>query len=193
MSEEANTANAPAQARAAKLVIVLGFNGTGKTTVLRHILQSTTQKALVVTPDDAEWTDCPLAELEKPADFVFRGIHRHIYNPERTLDAVTKLRKGVLVFDDCRAYFQDRTDTEIRKLLIRRRQLESDVYVVGHGFTQVPPVFFTFATRYILFKTVDNVERRKKYIQDFELVKAAQAEVNRRAAKNPHYFKIISN
>lgn len=187
------TSSKPIQ-RTAKLVIVLGFNGTGKTTVLRHILQSTAQKALVITPDDAEWTDCPLTELEKPSDFVFRGIHRHIYNPDRTLDAIAKLRKGALVFDDCRAYFQDRTDTEIRKLLIRRRQLESDVYVVGHGFTQVPPVFFTFVSHYILFRTVDNIERRKDCIyNNFEYIKQMQAKVNAEAKSNPHYFVIINN
>lgn len=192
-SGETTTANAPVQARAAALTILLGFNGTGKTTLLRYLLQQSGQKVLVVTPDDAEWTDCPLTELSRPSDFVYRGIRRHIFDPETTLDALDKFKRGILVFDDCRAYFQDHTDPRVRTLLIRRRQREVDVFAVGHGFTQVPPVFFTFATRYILFKTVDNVERRKNCIQDFELVKAAQAEVNRRAAKNPHYFKIISN
>lgn len=192
MSEEANTANAPAQARAAALTILLGFNGTGKTTLLRYLLQASGQKVLVVTPDDAEWTDCPLTELSKPADFVYRGIRRHIFDPETTLDALDKFKRGILVFDDCRAYFQDHTDPRVRALLIRRRQREVDVFAVGHGFTQVPPVFFTFATMYILFKTVDNVERRKNCIQNFELVKQTQAEVNRRAKSEPHFFKIIN-
>ena len=179
--------------REAKMTILLGTNGTGKTTLLRRILAASGQKCLVITPDDAEWTDCPLSEMQVQDDFVYEGIKRHIFDPETTLDALDKFKRGILVFDDCRAYFQDHTDPRVRTLLIRRRQREVDVFAVGHGFTQVPPVFFTFATRYILFKTVDNVERRKNCIQDFELVKAAQAEVNRRAAKNPHYFKIISN
>ena len=49
--------------RAAKLVILLGTNGTGKTTMLRNILQKSGQRALIVTPDDVEWTDLPVNNL----------------------------------------------------------------------------------------------------------------------------------
>ncbi|MBO7255011.1 MAG: hypothetical protein J6U79_01375, partial [Paludibacteraceae bacterium] len=66
------------------------------------------------------------------------GIQRHIFNPKYSLDAVAHFRKGILVFDDCRSYFQDRTDPKVRELLIRRRQREVDIFAVGHGFTQVP-------------------------------------------------------
>lgn len=185
--------NTTGTARAAQLTILLGFNGTGKTTLLRHILQNSGQRALVVTPDDAEWTDYPLTDLAKPSDFVFSGIRRHIFDTERTLAALDKFKKGILVFDDCRAYFADHTDARVRALLIRRRQREVDVFAVGHGFTQVPPVFFTFATNYILFKTVDNIDRRKNCIQDFERVRKAQEVVNAKAVKKPHFYKIINN
>ena len=54
--------------RAAKCTLVLGFNGTGKTTFLRQLflrMLSATQerggrlKILIVTPDDTEWQGFP--------------------------------------------------------------------------------------------------------------------------------------
>ncbi len=182
------------EARATKLTILLGFNGTGKTTLLRKILEESGQRALVITPDDVEWTDFPENELIKKSDFSFEGIQRHIFDPARSLDVITHFRKGILVFDDCRAYFNDATDPRVRTLLIRRRQREVDVFAVGHGFTQVPPVFFTFASDYILFKTVDNIDRRKDCINNgFEFIKQSQTFVNQKAKQDPHFFRYIKN
>ena len=177
--------------RAAKLVILLGTNGTGKTTMLRNILQKSGQRALIVTPDDVEWTDLPVNNLETKEDFQFTGMCRHIFNPDKTLDAIKLYKKGILVFDDCRSYFQDRTDPRVRDLLIRRRQRSVDVFAVGHGFTQVPPVFFTFASVYILFKTVDNIKLRKNCIVNYDFMARCQQEVNMKAKEDLHFFRHI--
>lgn len=180
--------------RAARLTILLGFNGTGKTTLLKQILRGSGQKTLVITPDDIEWTEYPSTELLRPSDFVYSGIRRHIYSDENTLDALSQFRKGIIVFDDCRSYLKDSTDARVRDLLIRRRQREVDVFAVGHGFTQVPPVFYTFATSYILFKTVDNIDRRRNCINsNFDFIKQSQQYVNERAKTEPHFFRIINN
>ena len=182
--------------RAAKCTIVLGFNGTGKTTYLRNTLlalwlhahkQGERLKILVVTPDDAEWTDFPENLLQTADDYVFDGIQRHIWDDERTLDAIMEFKKGIIVFDDCRYYLKANTDPRIKALLIRRRQREVDVFAVGHGFTEVPPVFFTFYSDAILFRTVDNIDRRKDCINNFAYFKQKQAEVNRHAQRDPHY------
>lgn len=92
------------EARTTKLTILLGFNGTGKTTLLRKILEESGQRALVVTPDDVEWTDIPENELKRKSDFSFEGIQRHIFDPARSLDVITHFRKGILVFDDILHY-----------------------------------------------------------------------------------------
>lgn len=179
--------------RATRLTILLGFNGTGKTTMLRKLLEDSRQRALVVTPDDVEWRDFPENPLLRRSDFCFSGIQRHIFDPNHTLDAISQFKKGILVFDDCRAYFNDATDPRVRTLLIRRRQREVDVFAVGHGFTQVPPVFFTFASDYILFKTVDNIDRRKDCITNFDFLKLSQMFVNEKAQTDPHFFRYIKN
>ena len=104
-------------ARPAKMIMIIGANRTGKTTLLKNILAMSGQRALVITPDYTEWNDkdaygndlYPLNELATRDDYVFTGIQRHIFN-SRTLAAVKAFKKGIIVFDDCRTYLGDRTD-----------------------------------------------------------------------------------
>lgn len=180
--------------RPAKLTIILGTNGTGKTTLLKNILIGSVQKSLVITPDDIEWQAYEAVELNNKNDFVFDDIRRHIFNPAKkggTLERLVHFKKGIMVFDDCRAYLQSATDDHIRQLIIRRRQRMVDVFAVGHGFNEVPPVFFTFASDIILFRTVDNIARRKNCLKDFDRMAQAQERVNKKAKRDPHYFEHI--
>ena len=165
--------------RAAKCTIVLGFNGTGKTTYLRNTLESLHKyannngerlKILIITPDDAEWIDYAENKLQTPDDFIFDGIQRHIFDEQHTLNIIEHFKNGIIVFDDCRCYFKDNIDTRVVDLLIRRRQRAVDVFVVGHGFTTVPPKFFTYYSDAVLFRTVDNIDRRKNCITNFEFL-----------------------
>lgn len=180
--------------RATKSTIVLGANGTGKTTILGQILKANGQKNLVITPDDAEWQQYDEVSLTQPDDFLYEGIRRHIFVPKKntgTLNRIEHFKKGTLVFDDCRAYLKAATADAVHQLLVRRRQRMVDVIAVGHGFTEVPPVFFTFATDIILFRTADNIIRRKDCLKDYDRMVEAQLRVNRRAQTDPHYFEVI--
>lgn len=180
--------------RTAKMVCFVGTNGTGKTTLLEQILLKlveTGERAVIVTPDIVEWTKYPINELSRSKDYSFKGIQRHIFDPETTLEKISLLKKCIVVFDDCRSYLMANTDIRIRQLLIRRRQREVDIFAVGHGFTEIPPVFFTFSTEIILFRTTDNIDRRKNYLKDFDFAKKVQFEVNKKALKEPHYKQII--
>ena len=194
--------------RAAKCTLVLGFNGTGKTTFIRETLEELLQrsratgrrlKVLIVTPDDVEWQDYPENLLETPDDYVYEGIQRHVWQDEYegekkySLKRISKFNRGIIVFDDCKTYFGDILPQEIINLFVRRRQRSLDVFFVGHGFTTIPPRAFTYYSDAFLFRTVDNIDRRKDCINNFDYFKRCQVEVNEKAKKNPYYHMRIRN
>lgn len=164
------------------MTVLVGTNGTGKTTFLRqqaNIALRNGKRVLVITPDDREWNDIPLTMLRKGCtpDFLYTGIRRHIFGTT-TLEMLDYFRNGIIIFDDCRYYIQANSGEKVRHILIRRRQMGVDIFAVGHGFNEVPPVFFTFATHFVVYKTRDNISRRKNYIRDYERVSAKVDEVN---------------
>ena len=186
-------------ARPAKMIMIIGANRTGKTTLLKNILAMSGQRALVITPDYTEWNDkdaygndlYPLNELATRDDYVFSGIQRHIFN-SRTLAAVKAFKKGIIVFDDCRAYLGDRTDEQIHNLMIRRGQRMVDFIAATHSFTEMPRRFFPFTSDIFLFQTKDAIDMRAGIALNVEDLKRIQAEVNAKARTNKHYYIHIS-
>lgn len=176
------------QERRTNLILIMGYNGSGKSTLVQKFIDEELKKksrALIVTPDDCEFLQY---ELKQKID-TKANIQRHIFCSS-TFEQLKNFRNGLIVFDDCRSYLKAQTDEDIHNLLIRRRQYMIDIIVVGHGFTEIPPKFFTFASHIILFNTVDNVAARKQVLKDYEEIKQLQAKVNEKAKTNPHYFKI---
>ena len=177
----------------------MGANGTGKTTLARQIIHNSGQRALIITPDDIEWSErdaagnelYPMTDLTQNADFVFSGCRRHIYDgkKKRTLKAIQNFKKGILVFDDCRSYLTAQTDEYLHSLLIRRRQREIDLIFIVHGASDLLPKVFTFATDIFLFNTKDKLELRKPYIKNFEEVQAIKQDVDKKSLNNRHYYR----
>jgi Cdc6-like AAA superfamily ATPase len=198
LKEKFAKAGAAAAIRTPKLIIVLGTNGTGKTTFVKKLLINELKKkdshVLVTVPDDMEWGSLPYVHPKFPHRIEnYVGARKVIYF-DGLIDVVReRFRNGMVIFDDCRAYWnkQNAVEGDLHSLLIRRRQQMIDICAVGHGFTEVPPKFFTFATHYALFKTIDNIVRRKNVINNFEVMKEAQERINQKALTNPHYFEII--
>lgn len=194
--------------RETKQTIVLGYNGTGKTTLVKKIIEAYTgpigsavpkpgRKALIITPDASEWKEAEETSLTKPSDFDYSGARRYIWTFIRKEDlaAMDRLRQwyfdGMLIFDDCRSYLTANTNDWLKYLYIRRRQKMIDLMLVTHGFTDVPPQAFTNCSDLFLFKTVDNIDRRKNELINYDEILKHQAEVNRQAETNKHYYKRI--
>jgi len=182
--------------RTPKQIIVLGTNGTGKTTFVKKLVISELKKKdshiLIVVPDDMEWNSVEYVHPKFPNRIQnYVGARKIIYYPG-LLDVIReRFRDGLLIFDDCRAYFEASLDRDLHSLLIRRRQQMIDIVAVGHGFSEVPPKMFTFSTHIVLFNTLDNIAGRKMVIRNFDEMKEAQTRVNTRALKDSHYFEII--
>ncbi len=182
--------------RQTMLTIVLGYNGTGKTTfvskLVKNELAGPRRRALIITPDDREWNSVPYFNLRFPDRLgKFTGV-RKIIAQKNTIDIIRDhFYGGLLIFDDCRGYMKSYTDDDLHYLLIRRRQKEMDMVAVGHGFTEVPPKFFTFCSNIVLFQTKDNIYKRRDDLRNFEEMVQHQNRINKIAQQNKHYYEII--
>lgn len=187
-------------ARPAELNVFTGFNGTGKSTLIQKFIDIEIQKrkgrALIVVPDPIEWRQYPEIDSLNPD---FRNIsspHKIIYEPgvmELIADPYDGFKDGLLIFDDCRSYTKANIQESLRSIIIRRRQRSHDIIAAGHGITEIPPVFITYANRYTIFYTQDNPDRRKEELGTaFEAFRQATIDVNSKYNSDPHYFKIIN-
>lgn len=180
--------------RRTKFVLILGYNGTGKSTFVKKLIESyqkTNRRVLICTPHDVEWLEFSEVKTDKEITN-FKGVRRKIIFDLSDLENILlHYRKGLLIFDDCRVYLNSSTSQIIRKLMIERRQKMLDLAAVGHGFTEVPPTFFTFASELVLFKTNDNIRKRKDVINEFEKLEIQKNEIDKMAIEKPHYYRII--
>tara|TARA_R100001129_G_scaffold48540_5_gene33436 strand:- start:1465 stop:2067 length:603 start_codon:yes stop_codon:yes gene_type:complete len=169
--------------------ILCGTNGTGKTTLVRQLVDSD-KKLLVVDPDGMEWNDLVEIDITRVGEIQPTKKARVISPSAEELDYLKDFENGNLVLDDCRYYVKSRIEESIRQTLVRRRQKGIDVYAVGHSLTEIPPTFWVFATHIILFKTKDNPQRLRQNIPNYkEMVEKHIPEIN--ANPSHHYYRII--
>lgn len=185
------------------------FNGaprTGKSTLadeLMHQLSGPQGRGLIICDNDEEeiWHKYPAVRLETPADFVNqRGFNRFILptsydakerNKKRAVFfemLYQNYRNGTLLLDDCRKYIDSYSIGSFDNIQRSKRQFEIDIIAICHGFTEVPPVFYTFATDIWLFRTEDNPDRKIKNIPSPEKMKMLKDYVDHRAMTEPFYF-----
>lgn len=166
------------------LTIILGTNGTGKSTFIKKLiskLDEQGERTLIITPDENEFTSLKEWKLEDPKEFDFKGVRKHIFTDKKVFENIgNNYRRGALVLDDCKVYMPTNLESlpVFRDLLIRRRQKEVDVFVIAHSFNQIPPVLFSFVNKFVLFKTSGPSQDRKKHIDNYDLVEAAINRVN---------------
>jgi len=182
--------------RTTRRIIVIGYNGTGKTSFLQELinneLKKETPRVIIVTPDDSEWLQYDHADLINPSEFNFIGVRRHIFNDDYSMKMLSEYAYDALILlDDCRFYITSNIEKALHGFLIRSRQHMNDIVAVGHGFTEVPPKFFTFASHIVLFHTKDNIFKRKDVLKDFDRMVQKQIEVNQKSMSNFHYKEII--
>jgi|TARA_R110002020_G_scaffold301894_5_gene517330 hypothetical protein len=170
--------------------ILCGTNGTGKTTLLRQLV-NTDKKLLVIDPDGMEWNDLTEIDITRVGE-VQDGKKARVISPSADdLEYLKEFEDGNLVLDDCRYYVKSRIEESIRQTLVRRRQKGIDVYAVGHSLTEIPPTFWVFATHIILFKTKDNVSRLRQNIPNYkEMTEKHIPEIN--AHPSHHYYRVIT-
>ncbi len=185
--------------RAGYFPLIMGTNGTGKTTFLKKLVVNELKKKdariLIITGHVEEW----LNVLEVHSGFPERierytGIRKIIITRSRTDQILTLIlnhfRKGLLIFDDCRMFFKAATSPLLEDLMISRRMMMIDCIAVGHGADKIPPAFFAYASHIILFQTITPIRKRKDELIDIARWEIIQQRVNEKAITDSHYYEI---
>jgi ABC-type cobalamin/Fe3+-siderophores transport system ATPase subunit len=171
--------------------IIVGTNGTGKTTLLKKLVGDIERKALIIDPDGMEWRDIQEIPSDKVGE-MSGGYARVLAPTPSDLDELINYQNGSLVLDDCRYYLKARMDESIRKILVRRRQNSVDVFAVAHGLSEVPATFYTFATHLVIFKTNDSLVRLRNNTdkEKIQRLKNAIDSVNQHSDK--HHYQVFN-
>lgn len=197
--------------RDANVTIILGKNGTGKSTLMRKILDATKGRALVVTYNGAPkiWHDLPFVDIrDRAAMDNFKGMAQNhfIQNEKATWQYLhDNFRNGALVFDDCRGYLQSNINVGdpqlefFKRILLNFRHHMIDVYFVVHSPKDVPPNLWQFTSNVWVGATDALYSKSQANTASAEIIINTQKDVNslfmRAKAKNngSHYgiFKLV--
>ena len=171
--------------------IIVGTNGTGKTTLLNKLISEKGGKSLVIDPDGLEWQHIEEIQPEKARELK-SGQAKILAPTIEDLEELIDFQNGSLVLDDCRFYLKSRMEESIRRILIRRRHNAIDVFAVAHGLSEVPASFYTFATHLICFKTNDSLVRLRNSTDKEKIhrLRLAIDEVNQHP--DHHHYKVFN-
>lgn len=180
-------------------IILVGTNGTGKSTLANKIIESSIagegRRALAVLPDDAEPIFFPYNEIQRTELKYIGNVankKNKIYFDKKNIftELENVFKNGCLILDDAKFYVGS-ADDELKKLFIRSRQNNVDIVFICHGLSEIPPAIITYTTKIILFNTVDSWKRLKEKIPNPEYFDQIVNEVRTQANAHKFTVKII--
>lgn len=172
--------------RDAQVTIVMGKNGTGKSTFCERIIDEVGHRALVVTLNGAPkiWRRYPLVDVARKKDLQFKNGICQVYfmqHDEDTYEYIYRnFRDGILVFDDCRGYLSSNVDKNIwfKRLLMDFRHKMLDLFFVCHTPTDVPPRIWGFASDVFVGATDALFPKGRIFTHSADQIIEAQRVVN---------------
>jgi len=191
--------------RDAQVTVIMGRNGTGKSTFVHNIIKKIGGKTLVVTMAGLPkiWRKYQMIDPADPKAWDWkkgiRQIHASYYD-EATFEYIYRyFRGGSIIFDDCKDYIPERV-TQIpylKRLLINFRHKEIDMYFIAHSPTDVPKQIWMYS--YDTFVGATSAMFAKSQVQlghadeIIEAQRKVNAEFRRRKAQNnnSHYGLFI--
>ena len=192
--------------RDAQITIILGRNGTGKSTFCEQIINAMGTRALAVTYNGMPkiWRPYPEVNIKNAKAMQFKkGIRQVIagrYEVSANKNDVfqhiyTNYKGGAIIWDDCRGYINSSVDSNkyFRQLLLDFRHRMLDQFFVVHSPSDVPPRLWGFASTAWIGATDALVNKSQVKTHSAERIIAVQHQVNEayRKAKakgdNSHY------
>lgn len=173
--------------RDAKITLIVGKNGTGKSTFAKNLVEKVADRAVVVSYVGASscWTSFPWIDLrDKEQMNTFKGVYHCAYAQyeEKTLEYLFKnLKRSWLIFDDCRDYLDARIDKDIyfRRILTHFRHHMLDPVFIAHAPPEIPRRVWAY--NYTLWIGATDMKFDKSQIGSFSADKilSAQEQVNK--------------
>lgn len=184
-----------------KVIILVGTNGTGKSTLLKSFFKYRNRNLVI----PANLYDSAFDDLEyiKSSDEIstFQGTKKVVIEEEEDFFKLIEYQNGLkdcgLFLDDFRNYIPTtgtRLKQPIRKLFSDRRHRGMDIYLSTHSPRQIHPDIFAYQPIIFLFKTTESFpDSLSQKIPNLEKLKIVQRRVNLMSRKNPFYFEILKS
>ena len=179
--------------------ILIGTNGTGKSTVLRQIMEKSRvngNRVLVIPSNLSEPSFKDIPQIHVKDLNTFSGAKKIMcYNTAEFAYIAKRLRNCTLISDDFRNYIeQSQMHPDVRRLFVDRRHNNIDIYMAAHGPAQIPPAFYDWLDFIFLFRTVGNFKRAQDKLLSFDVLLEKQKQINHIAqTSNPYHYEIIRN
>lgn len=185
--------------RRTHIVLMFGLRGTGKTTLEQKFVKRELKRGgrvLVLIGDGQEYENVPEVSTEFPGRIAkYKGVRKMILTNSTTSQALDIIfdyfYDGLIVFADFRTFVAAATTQSLERLLVRSRHHMLDIIAVAHSPDRMPPAFFTYASKFILFKTSVSFNVRKRYLANVDYWIEKQNEVNKKAETNPYHYQIF--
>lgn len=138
--------------------VVIGTNGTGKSTLCEKILLESGKRCLIVDHAGKAkiWHKYDYLDIAQKSEIEnWNNVRRIPYTgyKEETFELIfNNIEKGIVLFDDCRHYIKSNMDHQpmLEKLMIDYRHLELDLFFVVHSVNHLPPRAWSNVTHSII-------------------------------------------
>lgn len=172
--------------RDAQVTIVMGRNGTGKSTLVKTIADALGGRIVVLTMNGMPeiWRSYPVIDAAQAKAWEWKSGIRQVWYMKHEKDTFKYIhryfRDGILILDDCRNYVTSNLDNNeyLKHILIDFRHLMIDPYFIVHSPGQVPKQVWTFYSNAIIMATDALFAKNSVSIDSGERIVAAQKEVN---------------
>lgn len=173
-----------------EITTLVGYRGTGKTTVQRKILQSNKKKSLIVdTFDHPSWRDFPIISIDD-LKYWKSGNYRVLLSDlnEDLIKIGNSVNNCNIVYEDAKKYFQHHIPVEVQKVIIDSKQKNIDMYFMFHMLSEIPKYLRQMNDNVIIFKTKDSPDAYKLFSNSNEVKQVHERVLSH---KSKYYCEVI--